>query len=79
MQKMKTLIDSPYFAYPHGDYSDEYIRALKDNDYKMAFTFGPKREHRKADIKDDNYTVPRLNIGKDMSNLKFILRLILPM
>ena len=76
---MKNVIDSSYFAYPHGDVTDEYISALKDNDYKLAFTFGPGREHRKADIKDNDYKIPRLNISKDMPMYKFILRLTLPM
>ena len=77
--KMKNLIETQYYAYPFGDYNDEYIKALKDSNYKMAFTFGPKREHRKSDLKDDNYKVPRLNISNDMPMYKFILRLILPM
>lgn len=78
-KKMQQVIDTDYFAYPFGDYNDEYIRALKDNKYKMAFTFGPKREYRKSDLKDDNYKVPRLNISNDMSKLKFLLRLLLPL
>lgn len=78
-KKMSKIIDSEYYAYPFGDYNNEYVRALKDNGYKMAFTFGPGREHRKADLSDDNYSVPRLNISNDMSNIKFLLRLILPM
>lgn len=75
---MKTVIDTNYFAYPHGDYTDEYIKALKDRGYKMAFTFGPKKEHRKSSLKDDNYKIPRLNISNGMSDYKFILRLLLP-
>ena len=77
--KMSNLIDSKYYAYPFGDYNDEYIRALKDSGFSLAFTFGPKREHRKADISDDNYKIPRLNISNDMSRIKFLLRLFLPM
>ena len=79
IKKMKTIIDSEYYAYPYGDYNKEYRQALEDNNYKMAFTFGPSKEHRKADIKDNDYTIPRLNISNDMSIIKFILRLILPM
>ena len=79
IQKMKKITNSKYYAYPHGDYTDGYIKALKDNDYIMAFTFGPGKEHRKSDIKDDNYKIPRLNISNDMSLLKFVLRMILPM
>lgn len=75
---MKEVIDTKYYAYPYGDYNDNYIKALKDNSYQMAFTFGPGREHRKANIKDNAYTIPRLNISNDMPYWKFILRLFLP-
>jgi len=75
---MKEIVDSNYYAYPFGEYNDGYINALKENNYKLAFTFGPGKEHRKASINDDNYKIPRLNIGKDMSIIKFILRIILP-
>lgn len=79
IMKMKDVLDSKYYAYPHGSFTDEYISALKDNGYLLAFTFGPGKNHRKADIKDDNYKIPRLNISKDMPMYKFALRLILPM
>lgn len=79
INSMKEIVDTQYYAYPFGDYNDEYIKAIKDNNFKMAFTFGPKKEHRKADLSDDNYKIPRLNISKDMPMYKFILRLILPM
>lgn len=78
-KKMANIIETNYYAYPFGDMTDEYINALKDNNYKLAFTFGPSKEHRKADIKDDNYLIPRLNISNDMPIIKFILRVFLPM
>ena len=78
IMKMKDVLDSKYYAYPHGSFTDEYISALKDNGYLLAFTFGPGKNHRKADIKDDNYKIPRLNISKDMPMYKFTLRLVLP-
>lgn len=79
IKKMDELYKTRYYAYPFGAYNDEYVKALKDNDFKLAFTFGPGKEHRKADIKDDNLKMPRLNISKEMPNWKFILRLLLPM
>lgn len=78
-KKMNKLLETSYYAYPFGDYNEDYVKALKDNDYNMAFTFGPSKEHRKADLSDNNYKVPRLNISNDMSIIKFLLRLILPM
>ena len=77
-KSMKNLIDSNYYAYPFGEHNPEYIKALKDNGYNLAFTFGPGKEHRKADISDDNYKIPRLNISNDMSLFKFALRILLP-
>jgi len=76
---MNNVVTSKYYAYPYGDYTSGYIKALKDNNYKLAFTFGPNKEHRKADIKDDNFKIPRLNISNDMPLYKFILRLNLPL
>ncbi len=76
--KMKSIIDTKHLAYPYGEYDSEYIRALKDSGYEMAFTFGPGKEHRKARLTDDNYKIPRLNISNNMPMWKFVLRLLLP-
>ncbi len=78
VKKFKELYDTQFLAYPFGDYNDELIEVLKNNDYKMAFTFGPDKEHRKASKKDDNYKIPRLNISGSMSMNKFKLRLLIP-
>jgi len=78
IKKMDTILETNYYAYPFGDYTEEYIQALKDNGYKNAFTFGPGKEHRKADIKDDNFKIPRLNMSSSIPMYKFILRMILP-
>lgn len=78
IKQNKTIFDSDYFAYPHGYYNSEYIKALKDNGYKMAFTFGPGKEHRRSSYKDNNYTIPRLNINKNIPIWKFIIRILFP-
>lgn len=78
IQLMRKVIDTDYIAYPNGVYDDTYIKALKDNKYKMAFTFGPRKDHRKCKKTDDNYKIPRLFIDSNMPDYKFILRLILP-
>lgn len=77
IKKMKSIIDAPYFAYPYGHYNETYIKALKDNDYELAFTFGPDKEHRKANENDNKYEIPRLNISADMPLWKFVGRLII--
>lgn len=76
--KQKENINSKYYAYPFGAYNKKMIEALKEEGYKMAFTFGPDKEHRKASIKDDKYKIPRLNISNDMPMWKFKIRLNLP-
>src|SRR5574344_3010522 len=73
--KMSEVIDTKYLAYPYGFKSDNYEKALKENNYKLAFTFGPGKEHRKATANDNKYAVPRLNISNSMSLFKFKLRL----
>lgn len=78
IKEMDKVLETKYFAYPYGDYNEDYINALKDNGYELAFTFGPKKEHRKAKISDDNFKLPRLNISNDMPMWKFLLRLLLP-
>ena len=76
--KMKNIIDTKYFAYPYGLPSDTYKMVLEDNNYELAFTFGPKKEHRKVSTNDDKYLIPRLNFSTDIPLWKFKLRLLLP-
>ncbi len=76
--KMKEIVNTNYFAYPYGLSSDNYVKVLKDNNYKLAFTFGPNKEHKKASKNDDKYKIPRLNFSTNMSLIKFIIRLKLP-
>ncbi len=77
-KKMEEVINSKFFAYPYGAYNDNIIDVLKEEDYKLAFTFGPSTKHRKMYFFDNNYEIPRLNISNDMPLWKFILRLKLP-
>lgn len=77
-KKQKKIIDTKYFAYPYGHTSDNLEKALQENDYRLAFTFGPREEHRKAKQTDDKYYIPRLNISSSMPFWKFKIRLLLP-
>lgn len=77
-KKMLSIIDSQYYAYPYGSKSDNMVKALKNNDYKLAFGFGPRENHRKATRNDDDYLISRLNIDDNMPLWKFGLRLIIP-
>lgn len=76
--KLKEIINTKYFAYPYGLSSDTYKKVLEDNNYDLAFTFGPDKEHRKASVKDNKYSIPRLNFSTDIPLWKFKLRLLLP-
>ena len=78
LEKKIKEINTKYFAYPYGKYSDEYIEALKEEGYKLAFTFGPDKEHRKFTKDDDPYKIPRYNVSTTYSFYKFVLRLALP-
>jgi len=76
-KQMQKIIKTKYFAYPYGFSSKTYKKVLKDNNYKMAFGFGPGKFHRKTKIGDNLYKVPRLNISASMPMWKYILRLII--
>jgi len=76
--KMGDVVNTKYFAYPYGHYNEDIIKVLKTKKYKMAFGFGPGKEHRKASRSDNIYIIPRLNITNGMPLWKFSLRLSLP-
>jgi len=75
IDSMKKILNSKYYAYPYGKYSKEYIKALKEKGYSLAFTFGPDKAHRKVNKKEDPYLIPRLNMSSGIPMWKFILRL----
>lgn len=77
-KKQETILKTNYFAYPYGHVSKNLEQALKENNYHLAFTFGPDKEHRKAKQTDDKYHIPRLNISSTMPFWKFKTRLLLP-
>lgn len=65
-----------FYAYPFGERDEQYIRALKDNNFKMAFTFGPYDFAKRS---DDNYQVPRYGMYESTQDWKFKLKMILEM
>lgn len=65
-----------YYAYPFGHSNNSYIDALKDNGYKMAFTFGPYANCKKN---SDNYKIPRVGLFESTKDWKFKLKLLLEM
>lgn len=77
-KSMKSIVDTKYFAYPYGNYSDNYIRTLKNNNYKLAFAFGRNVKYKKFDNKDNRYLIPRLSFSTTYPYWKFIIRMYLP-
>lgn len=77
-KRMNSVLNTKYFAYPYGHVSKNMEDSLKNNNYKLAFTFGPGKEHRKVRQDDDKYHLPRLFISNDMPFWKFVLRLVIP-
>lgn len=55
-------------AYPFGDYNEDIINALKDNNYIMAFRFTPSEY---ATRESDIYAIPRIKIDgtKNLNDL----------
>ena len=77
-KNMNNIIETKYFAYPYGKYSDNYIKTLKNNNYELAFSFGGNIPHKKFDNKDNRYLIPRLNMSTTYSYWKFVLKMYLP-
>lgn len=75
MKKVKKFIKDPkYYAYPFGIYNKQYQKALKENGYKLAFTFGP---YEFASKNDNDYAIPRVGIFESTPFWKFKLKLFL--
>lgn len=66
--------DEKYYAYPFGVYNDNYKKALKDNGYKLAFTFGP---YKYAEKSDDDFAVSRMGVFESTEFWKLKLKLFL--
>lgn len=63
-----------YYAYPFGRRNANYIKALKDNNYLLSFTFGP---YDFARVEDDSYQIPRMGIFESTQDWKFKLKMFL--
>lgn len=75
----ENVINTDYIAYPFGKNNENFRNALKENNYKMAFIFGPsKKEYRKASRKDNDFLIPRLNTSFGMNPTKLLFRLLMP-
>ena len=77
-KQMRNIIDTKYFAYPFGFYSQDYIEALKNNGFELAFGFGYNTKFRKFSNKDNRYVIPRMSFSSTYPYWKFVLRMYLP-
>lgn len=65
-------------CYPFGQYNNTIEECLRENNYRMAFKYGPnKKDYKKASRNDNIYEIPRLNVSHGMSVFKFGLRLLM--
>ena len=73
---LENLIDSAVdsFCYPFGSFNEKIIEEVKKN-YKFAFT--TKRSRYDQSI-HNKYLLPRIDMGKKMSNFKMYLKLNTP-
>ena len=73
---LENLIDSSVdsFCYPFGSFNDKIIEEVKKN-YKFAFT--TKRSRYDQSI-HNKYLLPRIDMGKKISNFKMYLKLNTP-
>lgn len=75
IQKSEEILEtSKYFAYPYGHYTQEMIQVLKENKYKLAFTFGDSKKCKKE---DNDFLIPRIDVSNQKTCI-FILKIILP-
>ena len=64
----KNVLNTEIFAYPFGVYDDNYLNAVKDAGFSMAFTFKPSS---RVKLGTDSYQIPRININSQVSFEKF--------
>ncbi len=62
------------FCYPYGKYNENVINKVKKN-YSFAFTTQPSTYNT---IKHNKYLLPRIDMGKKISNFKLFLKLKTP-
>lgn len=67
-ESSRILGGADVFCYPFGHYNDTAIAALKEADYKLAFTV----EGGRVSKSDNKYTLPRVRVGDGNSLSYFI-------
>lgn len=67
-KKMKKVHTFEYMTYPFNTDTEDFIKALKNNNYKLAF----RGESEKATKKSNDYLIPRIGVGNDFNSFKEI-------
>ena len=62
------ILNAKYLAYPYYTYTSEYIKILKENNYKLAFA--GEEEMATRDV--DNFKIPRISGAKHFEEFKNI-------
>jgi peptidoglycan/xylan/chitin deacetylase (PgdA/CDA1 family) len=75
-ESKKYYNESEYYAYPFGYRNNNYINTIKENNYKLAFTFGP---YDFATRESNNYEIPRIGLFESTPDWKFKLKMFLEM
>lgn len=66
--KSKEQLNTKFFAYPYGAYTDDAKLALKDAGYDLAFKLSGKMTYRG----EDQYEISRINVPLDYDDFKDI-------
>ena len=69
------FVNTKYFAYPYGHYTNNIINALKETNYRLAFIFSKPKKAQKT---DNDFLIPRINVSFTQNHLKFIIKILLP-
>ena len=73
IKNIEDILDTQYVAYPFGSYTEDYISALKENDYRLGFLY--KAPFVRATQENDNFKVPRVTIDRRLQFWRFKLAL----
>ena len=67
-KEMKKIYDFEYMTYPFNTDTEDFIKALKNNNYKLAF----RGESEKATKGSNDYLIPRIGVSNNFESFKII-------
>ena len=66
---VKNKLDTDLYSYPGGHYNNNYLKAIKNAGYKLAFKYKPSS---KAYITDSKYAISRIEVNRNFGMKGFI-------